>query len=120
MRKRITLFERIACTGSVNETPHRKWREIDLQLPCWLQLTLLGWCLASLPFLYGVSFTDPVVPLTSGVLAITLFVELDEWLPSVLGWVKVIEATCVSAKLLHRTRSERRDFVIIHTTNAII
>ena len=20
----------------------RKWREIDLQLPCWLQLTLLG------------------------------------------------------------------------------
>ena len=60
MRKRITLFERIACTGSVNETPHRKWREIDLQLPCWLQLTLLGWCLASLPFLYGVSSTDPV------------------------------------------------------------
>ena len=59
-------------------------------------------------------------PLTSGVLAITLFVELDEWLPSVLGWMEVIEATCVSAKLLHRTRSERRELVIIQTTDAII
>ena len=29
-------------TGSPNETPPGKGREIDLQLPCWLQLTLLG------------------------------------------------------------------------------
>ena len=40
--------------------PHGKWREIDLQLPCWLQLTLLGWCLVSLPFPGGISFEDPV------------------------------------------------------------
>ena len=40
--------------------PHRKWREIDLQPCCWLQLALPGWCLVSLLFLYGVSFTDPV------------------------------------------------------------
>ena len=58
--------------------------------------------------------------LTSGVLAITLFVELDEWLPSILGWVEVIEPTCVSAKLLHRTRSEKRVLVIFYTTNAIM
>ena len=45
--------------------PHGKWREIDLQLPCWLQLTLLGQCLVSLPFPGGVSFEDPVhQPLT--------------------------------------------------------
>ena len=29
-------------TGSPNETPPGKGRETDLQLPCWLQLTLLG------------------------------------------------------------------------------
>ena len=38
-------------TGSGNETPHRKWREIDLQPSCWLQLALPGWCLVSLLFL---------------------------------------------------------------------
>ena len=47
-------------TGSVNETSHRKWREIDLQPCCWLQLALPGWCLVSLLFLCGVSLTDPV------------------------------------------------------------
>ena len=41
--------------------PHGKWREVDLQLPSWLQLTLLGWCLVSLPFPGGVSFEHPVV-----------------------------------------------------------
>ena len=39
--------------------PHMKWREIDLQPCCWLQLALPGWCLVSLLFLYGVSFSDP-------------------------------------------------------------
>ena len=38
-------------TGSGNETPHRKWGEIDLQPSCWLQLALPGWCLVSLLFL---------------------------------------------------------------------
>ena len=38
-------------TGSVNEMPHKKWREIDLQPSCWLQLALPGWCLVSLLFL---------------------------------------------------------------------
>ena len=31
--------------GVVRETSHRKWREIDLQPSCWLQLALPGWCL---------------------------------------------------------------------------
>ena len=47
-------------TGYVNEMPHRKWREIDLQPCCWLQLALPGWCLFSPLFLGGVSLTDPV------------------------------------------------------------
>ena len=51
----------IGCTGSVKEMPHRKWKEIDLQPCCWPQLTLPGWCLVSLLFLYGISFTDPVL-----------------------------------------------------------
>ena len=47
--------------GSVKLMPDRKLREIDLQ-PCrWLQLALPGWRLVSLLFLYGVSFTDPVM-----------------------------------------------------------
>ena len=48
-------------TGSVKLTPHGKWREIDLQPSCWMQLALLGWCYVSLHFLWGVYFTDPVV-----------------------------------------------------------
>ena len=38
-------------TGVVRETPYRKYRKIDLQPSCWLQLALPGWCLVSLPFL---------------------------------------------------------------------
>ena len=38
----------------------RKWREIDLQPSCWLQLALPGWCLVSLHFLQDVSLTTPV------------------------------------------------------------
>ena len=45
--KRVLLIN----TGSVNETPHRKWREIDPQPSCWLQLALPGSCLVSLLFL---------------------------------------------------------------------
>ena len=39
---RLGLRYRIMLTGSGNETPHRKWREIDLQPCCWLQLALPG------------------------------------------------------------------------------
>ena len=61
-------------TGSVNETPHRKWRKIDPQPCCWLQLALPGWCLfsplfpggvSSPLFPGGVSLTDPVLLLDS-------------------------------------------------------
>ena len=38
----INLIFLCTSTGSPNETPPGKGREIDLQLPCWLQLTLLG------------------------------------------------------------------------------
>ena len=37
-----SVHEHFKFTGSSRLTPHGKWREIDLQLPCWLQLTLLG------------------------------------------------------------------------------
>ena len=46
---------------------------------------------------------------TSGVLSISFFVEFDERLPSIGSRMDVIEAPCVSAKLLHRTRSKQRD-----------
>ena len=46
--------------------PFRKWGEIDLKPCCWLQLVLPGWCLVSLLFLLGVSFTDPVEVLVDG------------------------------------------------------
>ena len=51
----------ICTTGLVNETPHRKWREIDLQPSCWLQLALAGWCLFPPLFPGNVSLTDPVL-----------------------------------------------------------
>ena len=54
------------CTQSVR-SPHRKCRGIDLQPSCWLQLSLPGWCLVSLPFLCSVYFTDPVLHETATV-----------------------------------------------------
>ena len=47
-------------TGVVRETPHRKQREIDLQPSSCPQLNLPGWCLVSIPFLWGISLTTPV------------------------------------------------------------
>ena len=49
------ILFKISFTGSVNEMPHRKWREIDIQPSCWLQLALPGWCLFS-PLFPGQAF----------------------------------------------------------------
>ncbi len=54
-----------------------------------------NWCCEHVQFL---------VLLTCGILSVSFLIELHEWLSVVLGgWVQVVQATSVGAKLLHST-----------------